>query len=329
MLRLWIPTGSEAELTEAAGELLTRTSRVLGPSSPEALAVLASMSSIQERFDRYDAMQRTVQELIARIERDMGPDHLLLARPLARLGDLERIMQRYPQAMPYFDRALAIARRHEAKPLLGAILMRRGDNLRRMLRNDDAERDFTEASGYMPVDSAEAAQLEQMRGVLAKVRGFPDAAVEHMRRSRQAFERALGKPTIYSWTSAVALVGIEVDRGRAREVESLAYEADAAMRQLSPPPSFDVFLSSGTLAQLQAKLGQLDAAQERFMEAIGIGTAVYGPTHPSVTDLRLKRVAALPPGRNAEARGELESILAIADLTADLRARTQEQLDLR
>jgi serine/threonine-protein kinase len=329
VLRLWIPTGTEAELSGAGTELLERASRVLGPSAPDTLAVLASLTSIQERFDRYDAMQRSVQDLIGRIERDMGPDHLLLARPLARLGDLERVMQRYPQALPYFDRALAIARQQESRPLVGVILMRRGDNLRRMQRNDEAERDFAEAAGLMPADSAEAAQLEQMRGVLANARGDRDAAVAHFARSQQAFERALGKPSIYSWTSAVARVGVELERGAAREVEALALEADAAMRELSPPPSFDVFLSTGTLAQVQAALGQDAAAQARFVDAIAIGVAVYGPEHPSVTDLRLKRIAVLPAGRSAPARAELESILAISGLSTDLRVRAQAQLARR
>jgi tetratricopeptide (TPR) repeat protein len=213
--------------------------------------------------------------------------------------------------------------------MLGAILMRRGDNLRRMQRNEEAERDFAEASRFVPVDSAEAAQLEQLRGVLAGARGDADVAVAHMRNSQRAFERALGRPNTYSWTSAIALVGIELGRGRAGEVEALALEADAAMRELKPPPSFEVFLSSGTLAQVHAQLGQLEAAQQRFTEAIAIGSTVYAPEHPEVIKLRLLQWELRPPGRDPAARADLQTILAISGLTPELRARAEAQLGLR
>lgn len=332
LLRLWLPTGTLAELTALGSDVAERAARIFGEAAPEALAIAADQTSILERFDQHAEMQTTLLDVVARIELHLGAGHGLLVRPLARLGDLQRILANNEAAQPYFDRAIAIARAQAHGSVTGALLLRRGDNLRRLGRMDEAKADFDESASLLPPNSAELAQLEQVRGVLAKHMGDRDAALQHLRNSKSGFERALGKPSIYSWTSAVAIVGLELERAveaKAKpgdELYQAAIDAEQAMRELSPPPSFDVFLASGTLAQVEAARGDVGPALVRYDEAIAIGSTVYSADHPSVLDLRIKRAELLPAARSGEARAELKSILDVPELGSALRERTRAAL---
>ena len=326
-LRLWLPTGTLAELTALGDDVGSRATRIFGEAAPETLAIAADQTSILERFDQHAAMQTTLLDVVARIERHLGADHGLLVRPLGRLGDLQRILANNEAAQPYFDRAITIARERTHGTVTGVLLLRRGDNFRRLGRLQEAKADFSESASLLPPNSAELAQLEQLRGVLANRMGDREAALGHLRNSKAGFERALGKPSIYSWSSALAMVGIELElaiEAKAKpsdEVLQTTFAAEKAMRELSPPPSFDVFLAVSTLAQVEAARGEVERALRRFEEAIAIGGAVYSADHPSVIDLRLKRADLLPAARADEALAELQAIMDLPELDAPLRER--------
>ncbi|MGQ0801101.1 MAG: protein kinase domain-containing protein [Pseudomarimonas sp.] len=334
-LRLWLPTGTFDELASLGSDVSDRATRVFGEAAPETLAIAADQTSILERFDKYTDMQTTLLDVVARIERHLGNDHGLLVRPLARLGDLQRILANNEAAQPFFDRAIAIARERAHGTVTGTLLLRRGDNFRRLGNWEAAKADFSESASLLPPNSAELAQLEQLRGVLANRLGDREAALAHLRDSKIGFERALGKPSIYSWSSALAMVGIELEHAietrtkPSDEVLQTTLAAEKAMRELSPPPSFDVFLAVGTLAQVEAARGEIEPALGHFAEAIEMGSTVYSASHPSVLDLRLKRAEVLPATRADEARAELQEIADLPELDDALRERAEAGLAKR
>ena len=334
-LRLGLLTGSTDQLEAMATDLLARATRVFGASAPETLAIMVDITTIQERADKYQAMQATLRNLLARIERDKGAQHLLLARPLARLADLQRVLQNNAAAMPLFDRAVAIARQNDVKPLLGSLLMRRGDNLRRMGRDDAASADFDESATLLALNSGEWAQLQALRGVLAEARGDFDTAIALSLESQRGFERALGMPSTYSWTSAIRVIALELKRAELKgvkidaDLENRALAAETAMRTLAPPPSFDVFFACGTRAEVLAALGKSELARQRFEEAIKIGSKVYSSEHPEVLTLAIKRDALFDRQHDREARAGLRATLALPGLSKELRAQAEKALAAR
>ena len=303
-------SGQKEDVLARAEDLVQRYTKVFGPDANETLVALVDLTTWQEGFDEVDAASRTLATLIARIERTLGPDHLMLARPLARAGDIYRRTEKYEQAEPLFARAEAIARQHEANQVLGGVLLRKGDLMRRMGRLDEAERAFDDALSVLPAGSGEAAQVEQLLGGLAQARGDNEAAAAHFLKSKVDFERAIGKPSVYSWGSALHHSSSMIQIGRASEVESLLEEARAALEVLAPAPSEEAFLVNTAFGELHAALDRPQESERSYREAIAIGTSVYGPTHAPVLRVRVALAKVLVPGQPAAARTELEGVLA-------------------
>jgi serine/threonine-protein kinase len=320
-------TAKKEDVLARAEDLVQRYTKVFGPDANETLVALVDLTTQQEAFDELDAAGRTLAVLIARIEGTLGPEHLMLARPLARAGDVHRRMERYDQAEPLFARAEAIARKHEAKQVLGGVLLRKGDLLRRMGRLDEAERAFADALSVVPAGSGEAAQVEQLLGGLARARGDHAAAAEHFLRSKVDFERAIGKPTTYSWSSALHHASSMIQVGRAAEVEQLLEEARAGLHELAPAPSEEAFLVATAFGELHAALGRPQESERSYREAIAVGTEVYDAAHVPVLRVRIALAKVLAPGRPAAARKELEGVLGAAGGNDAVATEARELLD--
>lgn len=325
LLSMAVATGEEAELTALATGLVRRAGARHGDTATEVLTALFALAQVQERFDRLEAASATLGDLVARIERTRGADHALLVRPLGLRGDILRRLRRYDEALPLYDRAVAIAQAQGARASHGAVLMRRGDLHRRIGNDSAAQSDLESAASLLAEGSAQRAQVEQFLGSLAKARGDLETALDHYQRAWAGFERAIGGPSVFSWTCALGVVEVETLRGRAAAVEDLAREALAAMRRLSPPPSVDVFFALTVVARLDVALDRRESARAALAEAIEVGTAVYSADHPGVLEARLLH-AELSPPTDGSRLVALEALLAVPGLPKAMADRARAAL---
>lgn len=329
-LRVRLLTGlsRNAEALPLAHELVARSERVFGVDAPETLARVADVATVEEQLDHLDAALVAHRDVVARIERVFGPEHLMLARPLARIADVLRRQRKYDGLEAIYDRAVKLATTHDAKALLGPLLLRRGDLRRRLLNNDGAAADFDAAAAVLPAASPELAQVEMYRGGLYRAQGQLDAAADAFLRSYQGFKAALGAKSPFAWNAALEHAGMLRQLGRGTEVEPLLLEAVAVMREVSPAPSFDMMLATGMLAAWRAEQGRVDEALVLYREAIASSQGIYGVSNPSTIDVHLEVVALLlDDARQAEAETELaatEVLLATAtDIPDEMRARAK------
>ena len=310
-VRLLTTLSRNAEALPLAQDLAARSERVFGADAPETLVRVADVATVEEQMERLDAALVTHRDVLARIERVSGPDHLMLARPLARMGDILRRQRKYDGLEPIYDRAIAIATAHDAKALLGPLLLRRGDLRRRLQNNDGAGADFDAAAALLPPASPELAQVEMYRGGLYRAQGRLEDASQAFLRSYEGFKAALGPKSPFAWSSALEHVGMLRQLGRGAEAEPLLLEAVAVMREVSPAPSFDVMLATGMLGAWRAEQGRIDEALALYREAVASSEGVYGVANPSTIDVRLEIVSLL---LDAKRRDEAESELAATEV---------------
>ncbi len=325
-VRLLSGLSRNVEALPLAQDLAVRSERVFGADAPETLARVADVATVEEQLEHLDAALIAHRDVVARIERAFGTDHLMLARPLARIADILRLQRKYDGLEAIYDRAVNLATAHDAKALLGPLLLRRGDLRRRLLNNDGAAADFDAAADVLPAASPELAQVEMYRGGLYRAQGQLDEAAAAFLRSYQGFKAALGPKSSFAWSSALEHVSMMRQLGRGAEVEPMLLEAVAVMREVSPAPSFDVMLATATLAAWRGEQGRVDEAVALYREAIVSSQGVYGVDNPSTIDVHLQVVALLlNAARKAEAETELaatEILLATAtDIPDEMRAR--------
>lgn len=327
-VRLLVGVSRYSEALPLAQDLAARSERVLGADALDTLARVSDIASIEEQLDHLDAALVAHRDVVARIERASGPDHLMLARPLARVADVLRRQRKYEGLEPIYERAIAIATAHDAKALLGPLLLRRGDLRRRLQNHDGAGADFDAAAAVLPPGSPELAQVEMYRGGLYRAQGRLDAAAAAFMRSYEVFSAALGPKSPFAWSSALEHANMMRQLGRGAEVEPLLLQAVAVMREVSPPPSFDVMLATGTLGAWRAEQGRMEEAIALYREALASSQGIYGVANPSTIDVHLEIVTLLADAsRHVEAEAELtaaESLLATAtDIPQDMRAKAK------
>jgi len=320
-----------------ARELLPIYERVYGTDALETLTLLADLANLLEQRDALADAEATARALIQRIERLYGNEHLMLVRPLGLLGDLLRRKQTYPQSDVVYLRSIAIARKFGNGPMVAKLLLRRGDLLRRMQRQDEAEAHFAEAFELLPDGSPERASIEMMRAALARARGDLAGAAAGFLRSYEMFRAAAGKDSIYAWNSALQYALTERLAGHGARAEPMLLEAVATMRRVAGHDSYEVMLANMSLAEWRAEQGRHGEAQPLFDEAIAIGNVIYeAGRHPDVFGGRLARAASrlalADPGAKEAARADVEAVLAAGTaetpLAEDLRVEAERLLSL-
>jgi len=320
--------GRREEALALATDLVARNERAHGRDAIETLVQLSDLGSIQENLDRLDLAEATARDVVARLERSLGPEHALLVRPLARIGDVLRRRQQYPDADAIYVRAIDIARKHGTPVLVGTVLLRRGDLLRRMKRLDEAAVHLDEAASLLPPASGELAQTEMFRGGLLRAQGRLADGAQAFLRAHRVFLAALGEGSVFAWNAALEYASTERAAGRGAEAEPLLLQAEAALRRIAAPDSFDVMNAASTLAAWRAEQGRHAEAVPLWREAVEGAGRIYGATHATTQSGRIQLAASLvalggEPAL-AEARAALEALGPISDtLPADMRARAE------
>lgn len=310
-------------------ELLPAFERVFGADAPPTITRLADIAILLDQRDRLDEAEVATQALIERIERVHGQNNILLIRPLGMRGDLLRRRQKYPDADIYYVRALALARQHKSSPLTARILLRRGDLLRRMGRLDDAAAHLDEAAGLLPASSPERAQVEMMRGGLARARGDMPAAATLLLNAHRLFLAALGTDSVYPWNAALEYASIQRDTGKGAESEALLLEAVTHLRRIAKPNSFDIMLAAGSLGAWRALQDRHTEALPLLQEYLTVAESMYGLAHPTTIEARLQHAASLIALGDAEslsmAKKAAEQVLQTDSADTPLAAAARER----
>ena len=294
-------------------ELLPVFERVFGADAPPTIARLADVVILLDQRDRLDEAEVATQSLIERIERAHGTNHILLVRPLGMRGDLLRRRQKYPEADTYYVRAIALARQHKSAPLTARILLRRGDLLRRMGRLDAAATHLDEAAGLLPATSPERAQVEMMRGGLARARGDMSNAAALLLNAHRLFLAALGADSVYPWNAALEYATIERDAGKGAAAEPLLLESVANLRRIAKPDSFDIMIAAANLGAWRALQNRHAEAVPLLLEFMNVAESMYGTAHSTTIEARLLLATSLVALGDAEslrqARKAAEQVL--------------------
>ncbi len=317
-----------------ARELLPVHERVFGPDSPQTIARLADILTLLEIRDRLDEAEAASQLLIERIEHAHGKQSVLLIRPLGIRGDILRVRQKYPEADPYYVRAIALARLNKSAPLTARILLRRGDLMRRMGKLEEAESHFSEAIELLPATSPDRAQVEVLRAALQLSRGKLDDAAAGFLRGHKLFLATVGADSVFPWIAAVEAAGAQRKAGHGAQAEPLLLEAVANMRRIAKPQSFEFMQATAALAEWRAEQGRHGEALPLFSEAIATSHVIYGPAHNTtliVLLARAKTLIAIGDSKSlAAARLDAQSMLATdgenTQLTDEMRTEAERVL---
>ena len=163
-----------------------------------------------------------------------------------KIGDVYRQLGLYPQALPLFERSLALYQQVSGPQTerVAAVAIRLADLLREMNQNERAEQ-LVEQSlkirrAILKPDDAMIADSLNILGILQQIRG-------NLAASRATFEEAV----------------------RIRRIAL-------------PPGHYHTALSLGNLGNVESGLGNLDTAEALFSEALAMRRATWGPRHPRV-----------------------------------------------
>ena len=93
------------QLADQALEIIRET---YPGDSPELIGPLNDIAALFTTLGRYPAAESLYAELLARDEKQLGDEHIIVARDLNNLGATYRAMGRYEKAEPLFQRSVEI-----------------------------------------------------------------------------------------------------------------------------------------------------------------------------------------------------------------------------
>jgi len=259
--------------------LLPVTERVHGKQSSQAMARRADLITLLEQTSKFDEAFAEASSLVSLIESVHGPDSMLLVRPLGLLGDVRRVQQKYPDADPYYVRAIELTRTNKSPAQTGRLLLRRGDLLRRMGKFDEADALILESMALLPPASPDRAQALVLRAVLLRVTGRYRESADAFLDGHKTFLAALGKDSVFPWIAAVEYAVTERMAGNGAAAEPVLLDALAHMRAAARPDSSELMQALSALADWRTDQKRFTEAAPLHDEVVRICLAVYGPVH--------------------------------------------------
>ncbi len=288
---------------------------------PEDPAARARVDAAQAELDRAAALQHTgqyaeaqelAQGLVERAEViGFAP---LSAEALHRLGSLQRFNGQPEEAAETMTRsATAAARAHDdeliARATISRVRILGGD----LDRYEDALAIAlaAEVSVVRAGDHAQTrAQLLNDLGIVLRLQGKLDEALDHFRRSRKLRRQVLGDDHPLVGDSHNNIGNTLADLGRTSEARDAYQLSLETFRRTLGDDHPSVAVALINLAQSCAELRDFAAAWPAFDRAREIYESTYEPDGTQLTDLRFIRANILHhEGRNPEALAQYEAIL--------------------
>jgi tetratricopeptide (TPR) repeat protein len=227
--------------------ILTRAT-ARGPLDPDLgrLRVRARvfLGGVERARGAYAAADRLYTAGLADARRQFGPRDPDVAGILNNLGVLRKYQGRFPEAVRFYRRALALLNAEGDKEALATLYHNLGG-------------------------------IEHSRGRFA--RGEPYA-----RRSVELREAVLGRHHPVVAADVAALAALVDGSGRLDEAAALYKRALSVFRRKLGPKSSEVGLNLSNLAALRQRQGRPAEAERLYAEALAIQVRVFGRGHPEV-----------------------------------------------
>ncbi len=313
LARAYLVGGERARALDMARSAHATMLARRGPEHIETLQLLGIVATTLEQNDHYQEAEATWRQVLDGFEHTLGGDHARLISPLANLGTLTRSLQKYPESAAIFARGVLLARQHLGgrHPLLGTILTRQADVLRRMGDFDGAEAALDEGEACLAESGAQLAQLHMIRGALRVAQRRHAEAADAYAESQRLFTVYAGEGSPYTWLAAmergVALTATG-DLDAAGTYLELALER---LEGLNGRDSYDSGMAAGRLSRLRRLQGRYTEALELARHHIDIVAKLYGPTHANTSDARFDLALTLRAiGALGAARQVLDEVLA-------------------
>jgi len=290
-----------------------------GARSIELVPYMETLAKVLHEGARFAEALAVLREAIGIVETSGGAENTQAAVLHMSVADTLRVQRKHAEALPEYEAALAIERKQlpPGHVILGGTLIRLGDLQRRTGHLDAADASLAEAIDILSkTPGGQYAQALQFHGNLARAQGRLELAAQRYRASFEAFRAATGD-SVYTWLTALEVVGALVELDRLDEADALAAQATAAMAKLSKGDSYEAaYVNSvvGTLRHAQHRLSDAITARRR---AVALIEKAYGPDHAEVAQARAELAASLVATGDSALRPEAATLLEQARSTLD------------
>jgi Tfp pilus assembly protein PilF len=267
---------------------------MLAESYPDLAAhradLLGALGTYLAASAQFSAARAALERAVAMKETAYGLDHPRVARTVANLGNVQRLLGELSAARRSLERALAIDEathgpdHPEVAKTLGNLGILQSELGELRTARETFERALAIEEAAHGPDHPEVAITLGNLGILQSELGELRTARETLQRALAMKEAAYGPddPDVARTLSNLANTQRQLGElpaacrtlERALAIEEIAYGPDHP----------EVAITLRNLGALQAELGELHAARTTFERAVGIFQAAYGPNHPEVVE---------------------------------------------
>lgn len=254
----------------------------LGHTHPESIAALVNLAVVQEQTRDDQAARRSVNDVIALIEKSYGDSDARLVRPLKIRGELARRQREFDVARKSLERAIATARKEmgEKHVLVAdayaalAIAERDAEN------PQNAIAALTAAELAAPESEiALRAQILGARGGTYIELDDPAKAESDLRETFRLRKASGGLRSGQAWFAQSQLAESIGAQGRFAEANALFAEATEELRKLLGADAYQNALIAVRRAKVLNLQGDRSGAVVAYREAVRLSQKTYGPEH--------------------------------------------------
>jgi serine/threonine-protein kinase len=242
-----------------------------------------------------------------------GPDSIGLVHPLSELAEMLLNDESRPaEAIPYFQRAIAIRRKELGDKVSGLStdLALLGSAYAGINRYDEALATFAEGERALP-DGDEPAlnyYLSRRLEFEQAAERWPQAEAD-ARRAFALSRKLYGDHSPYPWQMAAYLGYALSSQGQHQEAEKVLLEARAQMRLATGPDAYDNALPASMLGVERLLSGHAQEALEPLRNALNLTETVLDNTTPQWATNALNLAEALLEVGTADALAEAKPLI--------------------
>ncbi len=279
------------ELQEAERLLLDHLEKareLYGARNPRTAAALHSVGAVQYDLGEHAEAEAHLREALAIREEVMGPEHLDVASTLSVYAALLNYGMRRPQdAIPLYERALAIARAHlgdEQRATVANLLSGLATAHAYTGQYDMAEESFADLvdvyRDMLGPHNEEIAQTLHGLSILRKNAGDIEGALDYAHQVREVHDAILppGHPDRAFPLDVIARCYIDTDRHA--EAETVLHEALTIRRAGLPEDNVHIAESESLLALCLIEREAFEEAEPLLLHALETCRKTYPPGHP-------------------------------------------------